>query len=43
MTAVIGDLAYESWYLGLRTLKRFYRVPANWIGIIAFPLIQLLR
>jgi len=41
VTAVIGDLIYESWYLGLRTLQRYYRVPANWIGIIAFPLIQL--
>jgi ABC-2 type transport system permease protein len=41
VTNLIGDLFYESWYLGLRTLRRFYRVPANWIGIILFPLIQL--
>ncbi len=35
------DFAHESFYLGLRTLRRFFRVPANWIGIILFPLIQL--
>ena len=35
------DFFYETWYLGLRTLRRFFRVPANWLGIILFPLIQL--
>ena len=33
---------YETYYLGLRTTRRFLRVPANWISIIFFPLIQLL-
>jgi ABC-2 type transport system permease protein len=33
--------AYESWILGLRSIRRVYRVPANPIGIILFPLIQL--
>jgi ABC-2 type transport system permease protein len=34
--------AYETYYLGLRTTKRFLRVPANLTSIIFFPLIQLL-
>ena len=34
-------LAYETWQLGARSFRRFYRVPANWIGIIFFPLLQL--
>jgi ABC-2 type transport system permease protein len=34
--------AYETYYLGLRTARRFLRVPANWTSIIFFPLIQLL-
>jgi len=33
--------ARETWYLGRRTLRRFFRVPANPIGIVLFPLIQL--
>ncbi|MDQ2942709.1 MAG: ABC transporter permease [Candidatus Dormibacteraeota bacterium] len=41
MTGVLGDLVYESFYLGRRTLLRFFRVPANWLSIILFPLIQL--
>jgi ABC-2 type transport system permease protein len=40
MTAVAA-FAYETWWLGLRTTKRFIRVPANAISIIFFPLIQL--
>lgn len=35
-------LAFESFHLGLRTTRRWIRVPANWISIIFFPLIQLL-
>ena len=35
-------LAYETYYLGLRTTRRFLRVPANYISVIFFPLIQLL-
>jgi ABC-2 type transport system permease protein len=35
-------LAYETYHLGLRTTRRFIRVPANFISIIFFPLIQLL-
>jgi ABC-2 type transport system permease protein len=38
MTAI----AYETYHLGLRTMRRFIRVPANFISIIFFPLIQLL-
>ena len=38
----MSALAYETWYLGLRTTRRFIRVPANSISIIFFPLIQLL-
>lgn len=40
MTAVAA-FAYETWWLGLRTTLRFIRVPANFISIIFFPLIQL--
>ena len=36
------DFVYETYYLGLRTTRRFLRVPANWISILFFPLIQLL-
>jgi ABC-2 type transport system permease protein len=36
------SFAYETYHLGLRTMRRFLRVPANWISIIFFPLIQLL-
>jgi ABC-2 type transport system permease protein len=35
-------LAFETYHLGMRTMRRFLRVPANWISIIFFPLIQLL-
>jgi ABC-2 type transport system permease protein len=35
-------LAYETYHLGLRTTRRFMRVPANYISIIFFPLVQLL-
>jgi ABC-2 type transport system permease protein len=38
MTAV----AFETYHLGLRTMRRFLRVPANYISILFFPLIQLL-
>jgi ABC-2 type transport system permease protein len=38
----ISSLAYETYYLGLRTSRRFVRVPSNWLSIIFFPLIQLL-
>ncbi len=34
-------LAYEGYYLGRRTLRRFYRVPANPISVVLYPLIQL--
>jgi ABC-2 type transport system permease protein len=39
---MISALTYETWYLGRRTTLRFLRVPANWISIIFFPLIQLI-
>ena len=38
----LSAFAYETYHLGLRTSRRFLRVPANWISIIFFPLIQLL-
>ncbi len=41
MTAV-SAFTYETYYLGLRTMRRWLRVPSNWISIIFFPLIQLL-
>lgn len=33
--------AYETWWLGRRTIRRFFRVPANPVSIVLFPLIQL--
>lgn len=38
----LGGFLYETYFLGLRTTRRFLRVPANWISIIFFPLVQLL-
>jgi ABC-2 type transport system permease protein len=38
----MGTLVYETYYLGLRTTRRWLRVPSNWISILFFPLIQLL-
>jgi ABC-2 type transport system permease protein len=38
----LSAFVYETYHLGLRTSRRFLRVPANWISIIFFPLIQLL-
>jgi len=40
--AVLTAFAWETRWLGLRTLRRFYRVPANPIGIVIFPIIQLI-
>jgi ABC-2 type transport system permease protein len=40
--STISAFAYETYYLGLRTMRRFLRVPSNWISIIFFPLTQLL-
>lgn len=37
----LADFAYETRWLGLRTWRRFYRVPANPVSILLFPLIQL--
>jgi len=37
MTAFV----YETWHLGRRSLRRFYRVPANPVSVVLFPLIQL--
>jgi ABC-2 type transport system permease protein len=34
--------AYETYHLGIRTTRRFIRVPANVVSILFFPLIQLL-
>jgi ABC-2 type transport system permease protein len=38
----LAAFAYETYFLGIRTVRRFLRVPANWISILFFPLIQLL-
>jgi ABC-2 type transport system permease protein len=38
----VATFVWETYYLGLRTTRRFVRVPANYISIIFFPLIQLL-
>jgi hypothetical protein len=38
----VSAFTYETYYLGQRTTRRFLRVPANFISIIFFPLIQLL-
>ena len=37
----IGSFVQETAWLGLRTLRRFYRVPANPISTVLFPFIQL--
>lgn len=41
MTA-ISAFTYETYYLGQRTMRRFLRVPSNWMSVIFFPLMQLL-
>ncbi len=38
---VLAGFAWETYHLGFRSLRRFYRVPANPIGIVLYPLIQL--
>ncbi|HEY7066106.1 MAG TPA: ABC transporter permease [Chloroflexota bacterium] len=40
--SAISAFAYETYYLGLRTTRRWLRVPSNWISILFFPLVQLL-
>ena len=40
MTAV-ATFGHDTVFLGRRTLRRFYRVPANPISIVLYPLIQL--
>jgi ABC-2 type transport system permease protein len=40
MSAIAAGF-WEARWLGLRTLRRFYRVPANPVSIVLFPLIQL--
>lgn len=37
----MAAFVYEAWHLGRRSLRRFFRVPANPISIVLFPLIQL--
>jgi ABC-2 type transport system permease protein len=37
----LADFTWETRWLGLRTLRRFYRVPANPVTVVLFPLIQL--
>ena len=38
---MLTAFVWETRWLGLRTLRRFYRVPANPFSIVLFPLIQL--
>jgi ABC-2 type transport system permease protein len=38
---LVAGFVWETRWLGLRTLRRFYRVPANPLSIVLFPLIQL--
>jgi ABC-2 type transport system permease protein len=38
----VRAFVYDTYYLGLRASRRFLRVPANWISVMLFPLIQLL-
>ncbi len=40
--SALAAFAYETYYLGIRTTRRFFRVPGNWLPIVFFPLIQLL-
>jgi len=37
----VTAFAYETWHLGVRSFRRFWRVPANPLSIVLFPLIQL--
>jgi ABC-2 type transport system permease protein len=39
--SALAGFAYETSWLGLRALRRYYRVPANPISTLLFPLIQL--
>lgn len=39
--AMVTGFFWETRWLSLRTLRRFYRVPANSFGVVLFPLIQL--
>jgi ABC-2 type transport system permease protein len=38
----VFDFVYETYYLGIRTVRRFMRVPSNYISLVFFPLINLL-
>ncbi|HMK93750.1 MAG TPA: ABC transporter permease [Thermoleophilia bacterium] len=40
--SAVASFAFETYWLGLRTTRRFLRVPSNLVSIIFFPLIQLL-
>lgn len=40
--ATATSFGYETYFLGRRTVRRFLRVPSNFISIIFFPLVQLL-
>ena len=39
--SALTAIGWEARWLGLRTIRRFYRVPANPVSIVLFPLIQL--
>ena len=36
----MNALAYETWYLGNRTMRRFIRVPANVISVVFFAFVD---
>jgi ABC-2 type transport system permease protein len=40
--STVNAFAFETYYQGIRTTRRFLRVPSNYVSIIFFPLIQLL-
>jgi ABC-2 type transport system permease protein len=40
MTA-LASFGHDAFFLGRRTIRRFYRVPANPVGVVLYPLIQL--
>jgi ABC-2 type transport system permease protein len=41
MATALAWFGHDAYFLGRRTLRRFYRVPANPISIVLYPLIQL--
>ena len=42
IVTAVAWFGHDAYFLGRRTLRRFYRVPANPISIVLYPLIQLI-